>query len=245
MEDEVVEAGDATGVARAASKRLALLLGNAVTRRGEATLALSGGNTPRETYALLAREVGVAWSKVRIFWVDERAVPPDSDRSNYLAAKNTLLDAARIPEARVHRMPAEQPDRARAALDYEALVRRYVPAAASGFPSFDAMVLGMGDDGHTASLFPGEPTVSIADRAVVEVAASGGREARLTLTTPVIQSAAHVLVLLVGADKHAPLLRAWEADGEERLTPIRVVRACRGSVTWIGDRAAIGAARPG
>jgi 6-phosphogluconolactonase len=236
MDDEVVEAGDATGVARAASNRLALLLGDAATRRGQATLALSGGNTPRETYALLAREAGVDWSKVRIFWVDERAVPPDSDRSNYLAARNTLLDPSR--------MPAEQPDRARAALDYEALVRAHVPAAPSGFPSFDAMVLGMGDDGHTASLFPGEPTVAIADRAVVEVEASGGREARLTLTAPVIQSAAHVLVLVVGASKHAPLLRAWAADGDERQTPIRIVRACRGPVTWIGDRAAIGTARP-
>ncbi len=244
MNDEVVEAGDATGASRAASKRLALALGNAVNRSGQATLALSGGNTPREAYALLAREAGVDWSKVRVFWVDERAVPPDSDRSNYLAAKRTLLDASGIPEARVHRMPAEQPDRVRAALDYEALVRTHVPAAASGFPSFDAMVLGMGDDGHTASLFPGEPTVSVTDRVVVDVPASGAREARLTLTAPVIQSAAHVLVLVVGADKHAPLLRAWAPDGDERQPPIRIVRACRGSVTWIGDRAAIGTARP-
>jgi 6-phosphogluconolactonase len=175
---------------------------------------------------------------VDVFWVDERAVPPDHDRSNYRLAKLTLLDAAGVPAERVHRMPGEQPDLARAAADYGALVARQVPRTASGAPAFDAMVLGMGDDGHTASLFPGEATVALTDRFVTDVPADGSREARLTLTTPVIQAATAAFIILEGASKRAPLQRAWARTGDTRETPIRIVRASTGAVAWIADRAA-------
>jgi 6-phosphogluconolactonase len=241
---EVLLEDDAGAVARVAADLLAGLLRKALARRGEAALALSGGNTPREAYALLARASGIDWSKVSVYWVDERAVPPDHERSNYRAAKATLLDAAGIPPARVHRMCAEQSDLARAAADYGALLGRELARGATGSPVIDVMVIGMGDDGHTASLFPGEPTVLVADRAVVAVPASAGREARMTLTAPVIQAASNVIALVVGAGKHAPLLRAWAAEGDVRQTPVRVVRSCQGTVTWITDRAAAGSARP-
>jgi 6-phosphogluconolactonase len=240
---EVVEEADAAGVARISAERLSRTLGDALAARGEATLALSGGNTPRATYALLAR-AGVDWSRVRVFWVDERAVVPSHERSNYGAAKSILLDPAHVPDDRVHRMHAEQTDGASAASDYEALLRRHVALGPSGFPTFDAMVLGMGDDGHTASLFPGEPTVTVTDRWVATVPANALREARMTLTTPVIQAALDVFVLLVGPDKHAPLLRAWAPEGDARQTPIRIVRGCHGATTWITDRAAARSARP-
>lgn len=235
---EVAVEVDAAGVASVASERIAGVLRSAVARRGSGCLALSGGNTPRATYTLLGRRTDVDWSRVDVFWVDERAVPPDHDRSNYRAAKGTLLDAARLPAERVHRMPAEQADLARAAADYAALVAQRVPRGASGAPAFDAMVLGMGDDGHTASLFPGEPAVLVTDRFVADVPASGSREARLTLTTPVIQAATAAFVLLEGAAKRGPLQRAWAASGDPRETPIRVVRGCKGTVVWIADRAA-------
>jgi 6-phosphogluconolactonase len=235
---EVAVEADSAGVARVAAERIARALRGAVASRGAACLALSGGNTPRATYTLLGRRTDVDWSRVDVFWVDERAVPPDHERSNYRAAQLTLLAGAPVPTERVHRMPAEQADLARSAADYAAMVARHVPRGASGAPAFDAIVLGMGDDGHTASLFPGEPTVALTDRFVTDVPAAASREARLTLTTPVIQAGTAAFVLLEGPAKRAPLQRAWAASGDTRETPIRIVRGCSGKVIWIADRAA-------
>lgn len=234
---EIVEETDAQGVARVASDRIARVLADAILAGGGATLALSGGNTPGGTYALLARSAGIDWSKVRVFWVDERAVPPGHDRSNYRAARVTLLEPARIADDHVHRMRADAPDLEAAAGEYESLLSTCVGASAE-VPSFDVVVLGMGDDGHTASLFPGEPTVGIKDCFVASVPARGAREARLTLTAPVIQAAKNVFVLVVGPEKRAALARAWAPAGDLMKTPIRLVRSCRGNVEWIVDRAA-------
>lgn len=235
---EIVEEPDALGVARVASGRIARRLADAILAGGSATLALSGGNTPGGTYALLARSAEIDWSKVSVFWVDERAVPPVHDRSNYGAARATLLEAAHIAGDRVHRMRADAPDLEAAAREYESLLSTWVGSSESAVPCFDVVVLGMGDDGHTASLFPGEPTVGITDRLVVSVPSRGAREARLTLTAPVIQAAKNVFVLVVGPQKRAPLARAWAPEGDLVKTPIRLVRSCRGKVAWIVDRAA-------
>jgi 6-phosphogluconolactonase len=227
-------------VAREAAARIARSLQSAVRARGRASIALSGGNTPRDTYALLAREPGIDWTKVEIFWVDERAVPPTDDRSNYHWTKTTLLDAAGIPPKQVHRMPAEAHDRDAAARDYERLIRDRVVPDAEGVPAFDLVVLGIGEDGHTASLFPGESTVDIVDRLVVSVPARGGREARLTLTPPAIEHARSLIIIVVGTSKRAALDRVWLVQGDVRQTPARIVRGCRGGVTWIIDNAAGG-----
>jgi 6-phosphogluconolactonase len=239
---QLVATPDAAQVAQEASARIARAVRGAIARSGGAAIALSGGNTPRAAYALLAKEAGVDWNKVDVFWVDERAVPPTDDRSNYRWAKATLLDGARIPAERVHRMPADGPDPDAAARDYERAVRERVELDADGVPAFDVVVLGVGDDGHTASLFPGEKTVEVTDRLVVAVAAqaSGGREARLTLTAPAIEHARQVFILAVGAGKRGPLERVWSVQGDVHETPARVVRGCRGAVTWIIDRAAGG-----
>jgi 6-phosphogluconolactonase len=134
-------------------------------------------------------------------------------------------------------MPGEARDLAAAARDYEQLVRERVNGR---IPSFDLIVLGVGDDGHTASLFPGEPTVDVTDRLVVEVPAKESREARLTLTATTIEAAAAIVVLAVGAAKNAPLERVWEIAGSTLETPARVIREARGAITWIIDRAAGG-----
>jgi len=237
---QLVASQDASTVARDAATRIAKILRAAIVRGGRATLALSGGNTPRDAYALLARESGLDWTKVAIFWVDERAVPPTDDRSNYRWAKEKLIDAAGIAPARVHRMPADAPDLDAAARAHEKVVRANVEVDADGVPAFDVMVLGIGDDGHTASLFPGEPTVDIQDRLVVAVPAKGSREARLTLTAPALEHARNLLILVVGAAKRPALERAWAAQGDLHQTPSRVVRGARGAVTWIIDKAAGG-----
>jgi 6-phosphogluconolactonase len=236
---ELVTKADPASVAREASRRMAGALGAALKARGRASVALSGGNTPRDAYGALAKEPGLDWTKIDVFWVDERAVGPTDDRSNYRWAKVTLLDAARVPPERVHRMPSDSPDLDLAAKAYDKAIAGLV---AQGAPAFDLIVLGVGDDGHTASLFPGDPTVDITDRLVAAVPARPGREARLTLTRPVIQQARHVLVLAVGAVKKPALARVWAREGDVHATPARIIRDCKGVVTWIVDEAASGPA---
>jgi 6-phosphogluconolactonase len=227
-------------VAREAASRIARGLQSAIGKYGSASVALSGGSTPRDAYALLARESEVDWTKVNVFWVDERAVPPTDDRSNYRWAKATLLDAAGVPPSRVHPMRAEAPDRDAAARDYERLIRGHVQVDTDGVPAFDVVVLGIGEDAHTASLFPGEATVDVVDRLVVPVPAKQEREARLTLTPPVITHARGVIVIAVGIGKRDALERVWSIQGDTRKTPARIIRECRGGVTWIIDKAAGG-----
>jgi len=230
----------AEDVAREAATRLAKTLREAVKARGKATIALSGGDTPRQTYTRLAEEPDVPWASVEVYFVDERAVPPTDDRSNYRWAKECLLDRAKIPAAHVHRMRADERDLEAAARDYEHEIQAGVGVGQGGVPSFDVMVLGVGDDGHTASLFPGMPTVEITDRIVVAVGKTEGREERLTVTAPIIEQARGVFVLAVGAKKTNALERVWAVSGSLRDTPARVIRSARGAIHWIIDKAAGG-----
>jgi 6-phosphogluconolactonase len=230
---------NAEDVAREAAARLAKTLAVAIKARGKATIALSGGDTPKQTYARLAEETGVDWSVVEVFFVDERAVPPTDDRSNFRWAKECLLGPAKIPDAHVHRMRADEADLEHAATEYEQILRTRVPAGQGGVPSIDVMVLGVGDDGHTASLFPGMPTVDITDKYVVAVGKTD-REPRLTVTAPVIEQSRAVFVLAVGAKKTNALERVWAVSGSLRDTPARVIRNVRGSIHWIIDKSAGG-----
>src|SRR5579883_2361717 len=208
---QLIAAPDSAQVAREAAARIARVLRAALARSGRASIALSGGNTPRDTYALLAQDTAVDWTKVHIFWVDERAVPPTDDRSNYRWAKATLLEIVGAPAENVHRMPADAPDLQAAARDYERDVVANVDREADGVPVFDVVVLGVGEDGHTASLFPGEATVDVVDRAVAAVPARDRREARLTLTAPPIERARAVIIIAVGLGKRDALERVWAA----------------------------------
>jgi len=230
----------AQDVAREAGSRIGKAIREAIRARGRASVALSGGETPRATYAALANEKGIAWSQVDVLFVDERAVSPESARSNYKLAKETLLDPANVPENCVFRMPADEKDLDAAAKKYEDVVRAKAPASKSGIPSIDVMTLGIGDDGHTASLFPGEGTVDVRDRLVLPVASKGEREARLTLTTPIILETKLIFILAVGAKKTPMLEAVWSLQGSRQTTPARIVREVRGGIVWIIDKAAGG-----
>jgi 6-phosphogluconolactonase len=219
-------------VAHEAASRIGKLLRDALKKSGKASLALSGGETPRATYAALAKEDGIAWTAVDVLFVDERAVPPESPRSNFRMAKESLIDPARIPADRVHRMEGAAKDLDKAARDYEKILETRTPV--------DVMILGIGDDAHTASMFPGEPTIEITDRRVVSVPAKGEREARITMTSPVIMEAKNVFVLAVGGKKTDALDRVWSVSGKKKETPARVIREVRGSIMWIIDKAAGG-----
>jgi 6-phosphogluconolactonase len=230
---------DAQEAAKEAAARMTKALREAIKERGGATIALSGGSSPLEAYRLLAAET-FDWSKIHVYWVDDRAVAPDHARSNYASAKAAFLDAAKIPEANVHRMRGEASDLEAAASEYESVLRDTIKSKVGGVPALDLVVLGIGDDGHTASLFPGEPTVHVTDKLVAAVPARDGREPRLTLTTPVLETAKASVLIVMGASKHAALERVWAVNGSLDETPARVVRGFRGAVTWVIDRAAGG-----
>ena len=225
-------------VAREAAHRLQKSLHEAITDRGRAVLALSGGTTPEAAYRKLA-EAKLDWSKIDVLFVDERAVPPTSERSNYRMVKAALLDPAKVPADHVHRMPADEADLGQAAKEYAQLVAK-VAGRGAGTPVIDALVLGIGEDGHTASLFPNDPAIDVTDRHVIDVAASGAREARLTLSAPVLEAARAAFILAVGAKKTPALEKVWSVSGSLAETPARLVRNIRGSVMWVIDKAAGG-----
>lgn len=233
---ELLVADNVEEHAALAAELLARSIAEAIAARGVARVALSGGSTPEGAYRRLA-SMNLPWESVEWFWVDERAALPDRPRSNYAAARRDLsLD--RAPPRNVHRMEADDPDLEAAAARYERLLRRSFGVARAA--AFDAMTLGVGDDGHTASIFPGLGLTSIDDRLVVAVPPQPmkGLEARLSLTAPVIHEAHLVVVLARGAGKKA-IIEAARTPGSEEEIPSRLIQRCSGRVVWLVDQAAI------
>lgn len=234
---ETLVAVDDAELAFLAAELMGRAIVEAVDGRGVARVALSGGTGPRGTYRRLA-ELALPWDRVEWFWVDERAVPPSSERSNFGAANEDLgLDRMPVSSGKVHRMSGEAPDLAAAAAAYERAIRASFGVASAA--AFDVMTMGVGDDGHTASLFPGMGSVAVADRLVLAVPAQPekGLEARLTLTAPVICEARQVLVIAKGANKRDVIVKARSAGPEEEV-PSRLLQRARGRVFWILDQAA-------
>ena len=231
-------------LAEAAADRIVAAARNAIRRRGRFVVALSGGSTPRLVYPLLAsspRVDAVDWSRVHVFWGDERAVPPDHAESNYGVASKMLLD--HLPGLRsraVHRMPANAADREAAAAGYERAIRHLLAPLHFDRPRFDLVWLGVGPDGHTASLFPGADTLAERRRLVVPATAPAGFAVpgRLTFTLRFINAARAVVFVVAGADK-AAAVRSVRAGSRD--LPAGRVRA--GSTLWLLDAQAAGAAR--
>ncbi|HTU16933.1 MAG TPA: 6-phosphogluconolactonase, partial [Gemmataceae bacterium] len=196
---------DVQAVSEAAAQEWVRSTREAVAARGRFTVALSGGSTPKRLYQLLAAEPyrsQVAWDRVEIFWGDERCVPPDHADSNYRMAREAMLAQLPIPAEHVHRIEAERADRDAAARDYEAVLARVFGIAAGGEPpAFDLILLGMGPDGHTASLFPHTQALDETKRWVVANHVPQLNTDRLTLTRPILSRAREVLFLVAGADK--------------------------------------------
>jgi 6-phosphogluconolactonase len=232
--DEVLVAKDRAEHASIAAEILGRAIWAAVEERGVARVALSGGTTPSEAYQRLAA-MALPFDRVEWYWVDERGVPPDHPRSNYGAAAKDL-SLADSQHGHAHRITGER-DLAEAAAAYEALLRKEFGVAAA--VSFDAMTLGVGDDGHTASLFPGIGAVGIDDRLVAHIREQPEKklEARITLTAPVILEARLVVMLARGAGKQK-VVEAAQSPGSEEEVPARILQRAKGKVVWVLDREA-------
>lgn len=235
----LVLVGDAPALADAAARAIVDAATDAVAARGRFTLALAGGATPRETYMRLAGPPfaeTVPWDRTWAFFGDERCVPPDHAESNYRMASETLLAKVGIPADRVYRMRGEADDPEAAAAEYARTLATVFETRRGGLPRFDLVLLGLGLDGHIASLFPGSPAAREIFRTVVAVHAAAARiPQRLTLTFPVFNAAARVIFLVSGAEK-AKTLKAALSDGA--LLPAGMVRPEDGTLTWIVDRPA-------
>jgi 6-phosphogluconolactonase len=232
---------DNAELARAAAEEVVRLASEAVRARGRFTLALSGGSTPRALHQLLAGPLfrdRIDWSAVHVFWGDERHVPPDHPESNYRMARETLLDLVPLPAANIHRIQAEEPDAERAAALYDAELREAFALAEHAFPRFDLMLLGIGPDGHTASLFPGSGAVHEKERRVIAPFVAKLKSHRITLTPPVLNRAAAVIFLVSGEEKAAPLAAILEGEPQVDLYPAQAVRPEDGTLLWLVDRAA-------
>src|SRR5437667_1134788 len=223
----------AAALADAAAGRFITAARDAIASHGQFIVALSGGSTPRDTYLLLGTEAllsRVMWSRVQVLWGDERCVPPDHIESNYRMARETLLDRVPIPAANVHRIHGED-DPATAAEVYEAMLRALLRTPAGA--RIDLVLLGLGEDGHTASLFPGSAAVHEQTRWVMAARAAAASMWRITLTPAVINAAVEVLFLVSGDAKAGILRRVIEGPRHPQELPAQAIAPCDGRVRWL------------
>jgi 6-phosphogluconolactonase len=223
-------------LAEAAARDLAARAEEATNERGRFAVALAGGSTPKATYEVLARDYAdkLDWGRVHVFFGDERTVPPDHEDSNYRKAHEALL--SHVPVGSIHRMRGELPP-AEAAASYEEELREFF-GASDETPSFDLILLGLGEDGHTASLFPETSALDVANRWVVANPVLKLDTTRLTLTIPVINAAKAVTFLVAGRGKAEALKKILEGDADPREYPAKFIRPEDGDLTWMADRAA-------
>jgi len=206
--------------------------------------ALSGGRTPMRFLERLAntpQTQDLSWDRVHLFWVDERYVPPDAKASNYRLVAETLLSRIAIPAANIHRIPTEPEDKDVAARAYEQTMRQVFGLGEGEMPQFDLIVLGMGNDGHTASLFPGSPAIRCVDRLACVVRADEHVKLdRITLTKPVLLAARRLVVLVSGGEKTRTLEAVLTGEVDEMRYPVQTLWPVLERVTWLVDREAAG-----
>lgn len=228
-------------LAQAAAERFMLLAEAAVAARGRFCVALSGGSTPQAMFRLLSQPPfarRIPWEHAHVFWGDERLVPPGNEGSNYYHAARLLLNGLPLPAAHIHRAKGEL-EPAAAVADYKAQLAQTAEDGRS-WPRFDLVLLGMGSDGHTASLFPGAPAAAEQQEPVIAATAEyEGRPAqRITLTPLVFNDARHVLFLIAGAGKAEALAAVLQGEHDPDRWPAQRIRPDEGTLSWFVDRAA-------
>ncbi|MDE3090764.1 MAG: 6-phosphogluconolactonase [Chloroflexota bacterium] len=249
---EIIVVPDRAALARNAATRFVALAQEAITAHGQFSVALSGGSTPRDLYALLATpefSAQIDWSRVHFFWGDERAVPPDHPDSNYRMANETLLSCVKMPARNVHRILAElAPDSAARA--YEETLREFFyprPAPSpvrsrsergrdgEGVPCFDLILLGLGANGHTASLFPHTQVLHATTRWVAAQYIDEVKMNRITLTAPVINAAKNILFLVAGEDKAAAVRAVLRGAYRPDVLPAQLIQPANAHAVWLLD----------
>ena len=231
---------DAQEAARTAARQFVDLAWQFIAKVGQFCVALSGGKTPQLLYGLLASDEyrnQIDWAKVQLFWGDERLVAPESPESNYGMARRELIVRVPIPLGNVHRMEAERANLGRAAQEYEDVLRQYLELDAAGWPRLHLILLGMGTEGHTASLFPGARKLSNTLRWVSTPLVTKLATRRMTLTLPVINAAHNVTFLVVGNDKAEILRTVLEGQADPPL-PAQLVTVLSGRRLFFIDQAA-------
>ena len=236
---QIIRVADAQALAQKAADLFRQLAQETIAQYGRFTVALSGGSTPKAMFALLASEPyrsAINWAHVYIFWGDERCVPPDHADSNYRMTKETLLSQVPVPPENVFRMRGED-DPAEAAREYSAQLQQFFQTDA--LPQFDLVFLGMGADGHTASLFPGTTALSAEVNTIaVENYVEKLQTYRLTLTAATINQAKTVVFLVGGADKAATLKAVLQGKYQPDLYPSQLIQPANGTLVWMVDEAA-------
>ena len=223
---------DAPAAANACASAILALLEQAIEARGSATLAISGGSSPRLMFEIFARDP-FAWDKVHLFWVDERVVPPTDPQSNFKLAADTWLTPAKFPEENIHRVEAE--------LGAEPAAERYKEEIRHQFklegdlPNFDVVHRGMGPDGHTASLFPGEPLIENLSGIAAAVWVEKMHQWRVTLLRGVLEAARHTVMLVTGADKAAMLHSVLKTAYDPSRYPVQIA-SLTDTAEWFVDR---------
>ena len=233
---------DGAALSRAAADEFLRTARAAIEKRGRFAVALSGGSTPKAILGLLVADEAtghnkISWDKVQVFFGDERHVPPDHPDSNYRMASEALLSKVPIPPVNVHRVRAEL-DAARAAVEYESAIRTVLGSRAGEVPRFDLIMLGMGPDGHTASLFPGSTALGERTALVAATWVEKFKSHRITFTYPLLNAAAEVLFVAGGADKADMLRNVLRGDPSSQTYPAQDVRPASGTLLWLVDEAA-------
>jgi 6-phosphogluconolactonase len=233
---------DAEAMSRLGAKTLVDHISETLREQNNYSIALSGGSTPRRLYTLLADDPRwreqVPWDRIHFFWGDERPVPPDHPDSNYRMAHDTMLSKVDIPPAHIHRMRAEDPDPAHAADEYACEIYRFFDIKSGELPRFNCVLLGIGADGHTASLFPGSPALNESKRLVKANWVEQFQSSRLTLTFPVLNNADLILLLVSGSEKADMLKDVLARDRAPNRYPVQRIQPRHGRLEWLLDRSA-------
>ena len=244
MNREVRILADAAAIARRAAQQIVQAAASAVAQRGSFSLVLAGGSTPKTLYQLLvsdsALRAQLPWDKMVLLFGDERNVPPDHPDSNFRMATEAMISKAPLKPEQVLRIKGEHKDTEKAAQEYEQTLRVAFKLRDSEFPSFDVVLLGMGNDGHTASLFPGTKALHQNQRLVVRNWVGKLYAERITMTAPTLNQVAQVIFMVTGADKAPALKGVLEGPYEPEQLPSQLIQPPNGKVQWLVDAAAGG-----
>jgi len=229
-------------IAQRAADEVVRIASEAAAARGAFAIALSGGSTPKALYKLLAENPALRnslpWDKMKVFFGDERHVGPGHADSNFQMASDTMLSKVPLQPKQIHRIKGEYPDTAQAAVEYEATIQQEFGLNSGEFPRFDLVLLGMGSEGHTLSLFPGTKALHETERIVTRNWVGKLYTERITLTAPAANNAANIIFMIAGADKACALKAVLEGPHEPEQLPAQMIQPSNGKLSWLADQAA-------